>query len=43
MSMPYVHIEMSDAYLHASLTINIRQKNTIEFAWASRFIKQLPN
>jgi hypothetical protein len=42
-SMRYVHIEMSDAYLHASLTINIRPKNNIEFAWVSRFIQQLPN
>jgi hypothetical protein len=41
-SMPYVHSEMSDAYLHASLTINIGSKNNTEFAWASRFI-QLPN
>jgi len=41
-SMPYVHTEMSDAYLRTSLTINIRTKNNIEFAWASRFI-QLSN
>ena len=37
--MPYIHNEMSDAYFHASLTINIRPKNNIEFAWASRFIQ----
>ena len=38
-SMPYVHTEKSDAYLHTSLTIKIRPKHNIKFAWASRLIQ----